>query len=311
MVIEQFIGDFQVPTDGVENIPLTKKSYDIENPSVRNSDFSKSIRIPESPEVNKIFEHIFKLDIALQTFNPNLKTPYELIGDGVTLIKGYCQLNQVIEVDGLLRYVITASGAINDLYKSIGESLLTDLDFSSLNHTWNETNIVASWTPTLGQGFVYPMIDYGVKISQSIWKVEDFKPALFVKEYIDKIFAAAGFTFTSTFFDSTRFKSLIIPQSSDIVRLSDTSIQDRQFLVERTTSNQTSIDGCRINSPGDADNLIFNKDTSPFYNTGTTALSPSIFAPSEEETIDCFVPDPTSTSSALIMDCFPANALSP
>lgn len=273
MVIEQFIGTFNVPTDGITTIPLTKVAFDIENPAVRKSDFSKSIRIPESKEINEEFEHIFQLDVSLQTFDPNLKTDYLLLGDGITLLKGFCQLNDIIEIDNLRHYVITAKGAIGDLYQSIGEGKLNELDFSSLNHIWNETNIVASWTPTLGQGYVYPMINYGDKISQDSWRVSDFKPALFVREYLDKIITNAGFSWTSTFLDSNRFKSLIVPQSSDIVTLSDSTIQDRQFLVERNATDQTGIDGCRINSPSDGDPLIFNKDTSPFYNTGTTAYN--------------------------------------
>ena len=100
-------------------------------------------------------------------FNPNLKTTYELVIDGISVMRGYCQLIDIRITNGKIDYVLNAKGAIGDLFSSIGDALVEDLDFSTYNHTWNRTNIEASWTPTLGQGYVYPMIDYGNKIVRS------------------------------------------------------------------------------------------------------------------------------------------------
>ena len=265
MVSSQIIGGYEVPL--TDDVSLNKVAYDIENPQIRKTDFTKSITIPSTAETNKLFENLFDVKVALQTFNPNLKTSYQLIIDGISVLNGYCQLIDIVIVDGLINYVLNAKGAVGDLYQSIGEAKLEDLDFISLNHTWNKTNIEASWTPTLGSGYVYPMIDWGAKSSQSIWQIEDFKPAIFLKEYIDKIFAGAGYTYTSTFFTSTRFKSLVIPQSSDVVSLSDATIKDRQFVAERDATNQTGIALGDLSNPSAMGTLIFNNVGSPFYNT--------------------------------------------
>jgi hypothetical protein len=265
MVSSQIIGGYEVPL--TDDVSLNKVAYDIENPQIRKTDFTKSITIPSTAETNKLFENLFDVKVALQTFNPNLKTSYQLIIDGISVLNGYCQLIDIVIVDGLINYVLNAKGAVGDLYQSIGEAKLEDLDFISLNHTWNKTNIEASWTPTLGSGYVYPMIDWGVKSSQQIWQIEDFKPAIFLKEYIDKIFAGAGYTYTSTFFTSTRFKSLVIPQSSDVVSLSDATIKDRQFVAERDATNQTGIAIGDLSSPSGMGTLIFNNVGTPFYNT--------------------------------------------
>lgn len=264
--LEQFIGDYSIPVDGINNIPLNKVAYDIENPAVRKTDFSKSIRIPESKEVNKVFEHIFEYNSDLQTFNPNKKEKYLLIGNGIPLMNGFCQLVSVADIDGKRHYIITAKGAIGDLYSAIGESKLTDLDFSDMNHVWNKVNIEASWTPTIGTDYVYPMIHYGDKVDQNTWYVQDFKPAIFLKEYIDRMFESAGFTYSSAFFDSTRFKSLVIPQSSDVVSLSDSSIRDRQYLVERST-DQTAIPVGLTSDIPSMGTFIFDDDLTPLYNT--------------------------------------------
>ena len=53
---------------------LTFNIADIAKPDQRKADFSKTIELPASKKVNKIFEHIFELGADLQTFNPNNKT---------------------------------------------------------------------------------------------------------------------------------------------------------------------------------------------------------------------------------------------
>ena len=272
--IDQYIGGYSVPTDGIEAIPLTKTSYDIENPAQRKTDFSKSIKIPESPGVNKVFEHLFELNVSLQTFNPNKKTDYLLIGNGIPLLKGYCQLIDVTDDDGLVYYIIEAQGAIGDLYKSIANAELTDLDFSEYNHIWNSLNIQSSWNSTIGEGYKYPMINYGAKANQQEWSVEDFKPALFLKEYIDKIFEAAGYSYTSAFFESDRFKKILIPQSSDTVKLTNDTIKDRQYFVSRAGATQAvGMDSYPITQ---SDAIIFNDDsTSPNYNTSANDYDPT------------------------------------
>ncbi len=270
----QIIGGYVVPL--VDSIAMTKVSFDIENPQKRSTDFSKSIDIPSTAETNKLFENLFDVKIALQTFNPNLKTDYELKVDGVTILRGFCQLKEIKIVDGLIHYILNASGIIGDLFRSIGDAYLDELDFSTYDHTWNETNIVASWSPTLGEGYVYPMIDYGGKMTR-IWYNEEFKPALFAKQYIDKIFTAAGYTYESTFFDSTRFKSLIIPQTSDTISMSDATIKARQFVVGRKTSNQTGISGDVLSNPSGMDELEFNDTSSPYYTPTSGAWSTTTY----------------------------------
>lgn len=262
---KQIIGSYIVPFS--DSVSLNKAAFDIENPQVRKTDFTKSIVIPSTTETNKLFENLFDVKVALQTFNPNLKTTYELVIDGISVMRGYCQLIDIRITNGKIDYVLNAKGAIGDLFSSIGDALVEDLDFSTYNHTWNRTNIEASWTPTLGQGYVYPMIDYGNKNSQEFWRVEEFKPALFVREYFTKIFTAAGYTWTSTFLDSTRFKSLIIPQSSDVVSLGESTIEDRQFLASRLTLDQTGIAIGTLSTPSSMGTLIFNNVGTPFYNT--------------------------------------------
>ena len=89
MVIEHIIAGNSIPhNEGA--IPLTKESFDIKEPQKRSSDYSKTITIPENKVVNQIFEHAFDVNVMFQTFDPNKKTSYQIVQDGVTLRTPTC-----------------------------------------------------------------------------------------------------------------------------------------------------------------------------------------------------------------------------
>jgi hypothetical protein len=264
---KQIIGGYEIPV--AESLSLTKAAFSVDNPQIRKTDFSKSINVPANEETNKLFENLFQVNVALQTFNPNLKETYELIIDGISVLRGYCQLKEITITDNLTYYVLNASGMIGDLFRAIGESELSDIDFSDLNHTWNETNVENSWSATIGEGYVYPMIRNGQVADELSWDLKDFKPAVYVKEIVDRIFEDAGFSYDSDFFTSDRFKRLIVP-ATETPTLTDSQIEDLQFFVQRDDSvfgsDQTGI-GCSQFNTANMDILIFNKATGDYYNT--------------------------------------------
>ena len=237
MVIEHIIAGYSIPhNEGA--IPLTKEAYDVNNPQKRLSDYSKTITIPEGKLVNQIFEHAFDVNVDFLTFNPNLKTSYQILQDGVLVIDGYCQLLSIKDVDGLVTYEIAATGKVGNLFEKIKDKYLQDLDLSSLDHAWNQSNIEDSWTAPIGEGYVYPMIDIGNRSRYDLWTIQEFKPAIYLKQYLDSILSEAGYTYNSTFFDTTLFKSLIIPYGSGRIPLDNDAILCREFNIDRT-SNQT------------------------------------------------------------------------
>ena len=261
MVIEHIIAGYSIPHNEGP-IPLTKEAYDVNNPQKRLTDFSKTITIPENRIVNQIFEHAFDVNIDLQTFNPNLKTSYQIIQDGVTSIDGYCQLKAITNTDGLINYEIQATGKIGNLFEKIRDKYLQDLDLSSLDHTWTSTNIVDSWTATIGQGYVYPMIDIGGRTNYTVWGTQDFKPSIYLKQYIDTILSEAGYTYDSTFLNSDLFKRLIIPYGSGQILLDNSAILCKEFNVQRTSEQLVDCQDFSDLSNSDNSRLIFNDDSS-------------------------------------------------
>ncbi len=92
-----------------------------------------------------------------------------------------------------------------------------------------------------GEGYVYPRIHY-TDIYTDKYIVEDWKPAIYLKQIVDKMFERAQFNYESEFFDSTFFKSLVIPASSKNVNKSAKYIQDNSVRVSDNFNSETFYD---------------------------------------------------------------------
>ena len=100
-----------------------------------------------------------------------------------------------------------------------------------------------------GEGYVYPMNNYGETDGVN-WNVKNFYPAIYVKQYVDKIFQTSGFIYDSNFFNSTMFKKMIIPFNGKELKLTPEQIAAKLFRASSTSDT------------------IVNYNISPVYNQG-------------------------------------------
>jgi len=265
---------------------LTFSIADIREPDKRDANYSKTISVPSSKEANKFFKSAFEID-GYDNYNANLKTECSIIIDGLEQIKGYLQLLSIEKIDKKYYYNVSIKGNVSNIFQSWGDQYLTDIDLSAYNHTYSKANIITSWGATVGDGYVYPLIDYG-KTNGLTYDVENFYPAIYVKTYIDKFFELAGYTYNSDFFDSDFFKRLIIPYNNTTLGLTTSQITTRtiseSLTVNRTydpfTVNQTTIFGTRliynneITDPSNAYSNITGEWVVPF--TGVYKINASM-----------------------------------
>ncbi len=93
-------------------------------------------------------------------------------------------------------------------------------------------------TTATGEGYVYPMVDYNLTVSSDVWSIYNFKPSLYVKEVLDRIFDFAGYNYSSQFFDSQMFKRLLYTSvSGEEFKLFEQDIIDRLFRASKTTNS--------------------------------------------------------------------------
>lgn len=241
-------------------ISLNYNIADIKQPQNRNADYSKTITAPGTDNNNQLLSHIYEIGID-RLFNPNKKVEMRVTYNGISVFKGYMRLATIRKLrDSKIEYDLEIRGRLDDLFTNLLNLKLTDLSWTDLDHTYNETNIANSWSAPVGSGYIYPFIDYGYESNINNISVDHLFPAIYIKDVWDRAFTAAGFQYSSTFINSTYFKRLIMPFTGENMRLTLSQIQGREFYASRLTSNQTHIP---FASSGTIEyfNNIFNDDT--------------------------------------------------
>lgn len=156
----------QIDLYGDEPISLSISVADVRDISKRNSTYSQTFTIPANKNNNILLNHIFNIG-ADSTFDPTKKTPCYILNDTVSVFTGNFQLTKInVKNKNVISYECVVYGEMIDLVKSLGDSLLTDLDFTELNHISSSQAIIDSWTATTSElGYYYPLIDYGYDFS--------------------------------------------------------------------------------------------------------------------------------------------------
>jgi len=232
-------GGVELDTTDVD-ISLNYQIDDILDITKRATSFSKTIKLPGTPTNNKFFKQIFDVNIDAIYFNPVKRIPIVIRVGTNDVMNGFMQLISIDNLNGFIEYQVTIAGSLKNILSSIADFNLSELDLSEYNHIRSQENIVASWDYNIykwgsltqvgksGEGYVYPYIINGN--STGIWSnmyIYDMYPAVFLKTIIDKIFQFTNFTYSSKFFESEYFKSLIIPFNQDKLQLSDEQVEER------------------------------------------------------------------------------------
>jgi hypothetical protein len=191
----------------------------------RNTSFSRTISIPATATNNKILGFAFDLGTSTEynadlpnvnaNFTPAQAAKCEVFIDKIQIFKGVIRILEIVMNKGITEYQCAVFGELGGFITELGNRRLEDLDFSEYNHTWNVTSIQNSWNTINGSGYYYPLIDYGdVSTNKDDFHVSTFRPALYAKEYIEKIFEGTSYSLNCDFFNTDFFKKLIIPNNS-------------------------------------------------------------------------------------------------
>lgn len=279
---------------------------DVKDFGSKNTSYSKTIVIQGSQKNNKIFNHISELGrfIAIENVNtqaPNVNENYTaangsnciILVDNIQIFKGKLRVMEVVKYAHHVEYECAVFGELGGFYyelskgissgtdnTSVGSKLLEHINFTDLDHFWNYTNINNSWNnrnTTPGVGYFYPLINYGKVDGTALHDFHDqaLRPAIYVKEYINRIFDLSGYTFDCSFFNTDFFKRLVIPNNSDLLKA-----------YVNILLNNTATSGIANNpSPGTSVAFAFSSNlrnfttygTNEFQYTGASTVSSGIF----------------------------------
>jgi hypothetical protein len=198
---------------------------DIKDFSARNTSFSKTIVLPGNAVNNNLLGHIFKFGNANlynpaqpnvgYNFNPSISASCIILVDKIQVFKGVLRLLEIIIDGDSIEYECAVFGELGGFISALANKKIEEIDFGIADQTWNVSTITGSWDNISGGGVYYPLIDYG-QVSynnKKDWDFKAFRPALYVKNYMDKIITGAGYTYDAPFFNTNLFKRLIIPNN--------------------------------------------------------------------------------------------------
>jgi len=125
-----------------ESVDIVSSVLDAGDITKNTGDYSKSFTIPASKNNNKIFKHWYNASID-NGFDSRSKVDGSIDIDGVPFKLGKWRLNKCNIVKGRLEsYSINFFGNLPNITDTIGEDLLSDLSFSTLDHDWTSDNII-------------------------------------------------------------------------------------------------------------------------------------------------------------------------
>ena len=265
-----FIEDNELDIDKELVNRITYAIDDLERLDSKATSFSKTIVIPGTANNNYLLGNIFEFNNSNFTLNsdPNVKYNFNAAKsakcrievNGLQIVKGVFRLLEIVYDGGNVEYECSVFGELGGFVSKVGNARLEDLDFSTYDHAWTYANMESSWTfANAGYNYYYPLIDIGDVstgthgVAKKDYQFNAFRPALHVREYIDKIITNAGYTWECAFFDTDFFKRLIIPtnkkQMAKVSTLAFDAIPD--FTTYSTVANPQPLSWPTVSVAGD------------------------------------------------------------
>lgn len=162
-----------------EQIQVTSTQQNISDISKAYTDFSQSFTVPASTHNNAIFEHFYQTDVN-SSIDHNIRRNAFIEIDLTFFRRGKIQIEGSKLKDGKVEsYTLTFYGEGRTLLDYFGEDLLSDLDYTSLNHEYTGDEVKARIEDNANTYDVkYPLIS-----SQRVWTYSGQAPTTITPAY--------------------------------------------------------------------------------------------------------------------------------
>lgn len=309
--MELYINGILVDLNEKIPFPLTYAISDIKDISSRKGNNSKTIALPGTATNVQLMANVFSLSatagapITFMNFDPSVKATARYYNDGVLEFNGVCQLQECIQNDGNWIFNIVLISETIDYIGRLKDIKINALDWSEYNHAFTYANQQDSWNGTIvrngapftnglgtdwyGLGYYYGLVDYGYqRTATATFGVEHIPPHVFCYDVLKRSFDSAGITWDSAFFESQRFKRLLMAYPGGVLP----QITPEQAALDSAfTSENNDADGFVMNATSATGNFWINPFTAfNIYDSSIVAdpsgqiqsASPMTFVPSSE-----------------------------
>lgn len=162
-----------------EQIQVTSTQQNVFDISKTYTDFSQSFTVPASEINNAIFQHFYQSDVDA-SIDHNLRRNGFIEIDLTFFRRGKVQIEKALLKNGKAEsYTLTFYGEGKTLLDYFGEDLLSDLDYSSLNHTYTGAEVKTRIQDgTNAYNVKYPLIS-----SKRVWTYQGTPPTTITPAY--------------------------------------------------------------------------------------------------------------------------------
>ncbi len=286
-----YIGGVNVDLFEDEPILVNYSLTDVKEPASRKVSHTKTITLPNTANNAQIFKQLFVInkDNSISGYDPNIRVVAFVENGSGNCISGYFQLTGITKTGSDIKYTGVIYADEKNLFAQMGDSFLqgnpdpandVDLDIGTTPLTYRP----ADYQKAFANGFVASgsaaelfTIDTGTNTVQSTTPFynipyTNLRMAMKFKHIWDRIFAKYNTTYSSTFLNTTRFKSMVYLDTHKTANLSIGQLNNIVAAVNRTTNTAYQ------NTAGIFVKVIFNNETQDIgnrYNTSTGVYTPN------------------------------------
>ncbi len=228
-------------------VNLNYQFADVSNINTSVGSYSQTFRIPATKRNTNFFGNLSNPATEPNSnFSIKRKVRAELNYNTVPLMRGYIQVKNIyVQKKDFADIELVFFGEVLNLTKALEEKDISALDTTDLEHICDYQNILMSWYAgsLLSGNIVYGVMDRGRNWTEGedsiynnefidqyngLWAAE-LTPFVKIKYLVDKIFSEAGFTYSSSFFDSVLFSKMMMPcyNGSLMVRAEENSAESQ------------------------------------------------------------------------------------
>jgi hypothetical protein len=267
----------------------------IKDPSKKSGARSYTLTAKGTKNNNKELGHYYNVNLKALTFDASVLQSCSIVeNDIVILDNAYLQLVSVNKSSSSSRnvefvtYKLIVKSSVGDFFTTISDRFLTDIDFSDLNHTFNSTNVIASFAHDYTDAYKY-LLGY---TPNSYYQLTECRPGIYAKTYFDRIVAASGFAIEwDTELDSgTEFDKWFIPYNGGEPKLRPDFL-DLNETICATTLAEADDTGNTFNLQPFTGTVIFDTEIKDLQNTydPVTGIYTSLFTTANNTTINGYL----------------------
>lgn len=177
------------------------------------------------------YNHTYEINSILRSWEE--RTTYNLNGTFTTGTNRILVNNKALRLLRVGDFIEIGGTTNNNGVYEIASIVVSGIVFNRQTEIFvvesltNETsNFTLAFDTPRGEGYCYPLIDYGnvsysiiqgattVSTAKKDYQYTAFRPAIYLREYMDKIITGAGYTWESDFFNTDFFKRLVVPNNA-------------------------------------------------------------------------------------------------